>query len=374
MTMSKLFEDIKKEVASGGISEYSEFQAKLAEFKSEVPDASTKDGYNRAKEVKGVLTSIRTAIETKRKEYKAPILQLGKMIDSEAKRIIQEVKEVEDPFHEAYKAIDDEKKRIKLEIENRFVEIKGMASKAIECDSSDIIESMINDLAEYDVSKETFGRRVDEASALVAQTLERLSELHAKQVTTEQERIRVEQERLELEKLRKEAAEREAEQERIRKEEEQRLERERIEKQAAEQARLQEQQRQEQERLRIEQQAREAEEREKQAKRDAELAEQRRIEEVRLAEEKIKLAEEQAKRDAEEAAEKARLAEVQRQKEEQDRIEAERLKREENKRHVGKICKQSKEDLMNLGLEEEHAKAIVSAIAKGQIRNISIQY
>lgn len=372
--MSQLFEEIKKEVASGGITEYSEYQAKLAEFKSEVPDASTKSGYDRAKEVKGILTSVRTAIESKRKEFKAPILELGKMIDSEAKRIIEEVKEIETPFHEAYKAIDDEKKRIKLEIENRFIHIKDMPTRAIESDSSEVIEAMINELADYDVSKETFGRREDEASALVAQTLERLSELHAKQVETEQERIRIEQERLELEKLRREAAEREAAQLAAQQEAERQAERERYEAEAAERARIEEQARQEAERQRIERERQEAIEREEQAKRDAELAEKRRIEYEQQVERERKEAEERAKREAEEAAEQARLDEIQRQKEEQERQEAEIAAREANKRHVGNICKQSKEDLMDIGIDEVTAKAVVSAIAKGQVRNISIKY
>lgn len=361
-----ILEQIKKEVSAGQVSEYSEVTAKLSELKStygtEVPDASTKDGYERAKEISKICTSIRTATENTRKEYKAPVLEFGRLIDSEAKRITSEVLEVETPFKEAYKAVDEVKKQRKLEIENRIIEIKDMIAIAIESNSK-AIEVMIDDLSEYDVSNKTFGRRVDEASALVAQTLEKLTGLHVKAIEREAEEIRIEAERAELEKLRREAEERESAQ----REAELKAQREAEIKEAEDRARI----------AAEEKAKRDAEiaEREKiEAVKRAEQAERERVEYEKLVEQQRIESEERAKRAAEEAAERAKQEEINRQREEQERIAEEESRREANKKHVGEICKQSKEDIITLGIDEKTAKIVVSAIAKGQIRNISIKY
>lgn len=374
----ELMKQIQKEVDNGAITEYNETAARIAELKStygtEVPDASTKDGYDRAKQIAGEMTTLRTSLEKKRKEYKAPVLAFGKMIDSEAKRITAEIVEIEEPFKSAYREIDEEKKRIKLEIEERIIYIKDMPTRAIESESSEVIEAMINELAEYDVSKETFGRRVDEASALVATTLNRLSELHAKQIEAEQEQIRIEAERVELEKLRREAEEREAAQRAAEEKALREAEEARIAEEAAQRAIEEEKARQEAERQRIEREKQEAIEREVKAKREAEEAERRRIEAEKQAELDRISAEEKAKRDAEEAAELARQAEIQRQQAEKEAEEKAIALREANRRHVGKIRGEAKDCLMSIGITEDQAKEIVLAISKGQIKNVQINY
>ena len=322
-----------------------------------------KEGYSRAKEIAGECTSLRTALEKRRKEFKAPVLAFGKMIDSEAKRITAEIIAVEEPFKLAYKAVDDEKRRIKAEIEQRFVDIKEMPVNAMEMSSSEI-ELMIDSLAEYDVSKATFGRRVDEASALVASTLEKLTNQHVKAIESEQEALRIEAERAELERLREEAAERE-----------------RVQREAEEKAR------QEEERARI---AAEAEERAKaeaakKAEEEAQRYERERLESIareeaakQAAEEKAKrdaaLAEQRAKQAAEASAERARQDEIRRQQEEAARIKAEEEAREANKRHVASVCKAAKDALIAAGLDEVSAKAAVTAIAKGLVPNVKIKY
>lgn len=373
----ELMKQIEAEVQNGAVTEYSETAARIAELKetygTEVPDASTKDGYQRAKQIAGECTSLRTALEKRRKEFKAPVLAFGKMIDSEAKRITAEIVAIEEPFKLAYKAVDEEKKRIKAEIEQRFVDIKEMPSVALEL-SSGPIEIMINGLAEYDVSKATFGRRVDEASALVASTLERLTEIHVKAIEAEQEALRIEAERAELERLRAEAAERE----RLQREAEENAAREaeqaRIAEQAAEQARIDAERKAQAEAERLERERLAAIEREEQAKRDAELAEQRRIAQEEQAKRDAELAEIRAKEEAERAAEAARQAEIKRQQEEAARLQAEKEAREANRRHVSKVCKQAKEGLMAQGMTEDVAKMAVQAIAKGLVPNVTINY
>lgn len=174
----------------------------------------------------------------------------------------------------------------------------------------------------------------------------------------------------------------EAERLRLEAEEKARLEREaRIAQEAKEQAEREAKEREE----RIKREAEEAKakaeaerlaaiEREKQAERDRIAAEERAKAQAEEAERQRKLAEEKAKRDAEEAAERAKQAEIQRQKDEVARLEAEQAKREANRQHIGKIRKQAKESLMEVGLTEDQAKAVVMAIHEKRIANVQINY
>lgn len=363
----QILEYIKQAISNGQVAEYNEVSAKLAELKSlygtEVPDASSKEGYNRAKEITNICTSIRTATESTRKEWKAPVLDFGRLIDSEAKRIVAEVLAVETPYRDAYQAVDQIKKQRKLDIENRFIEIRDVVKIAFECNSQ-AIETMINDLAEYDVSVENFGRRVDEASVLVAQTLEKLTDLHVKAIEREAEELRIEAERAELEKLRIEA------EERRRKDEEDRirLEREAEIKAAAECARI------------------EAEEK---AKHAAELAEKERIEAIhraeqaeiarieseRLAEQQRIEAEEKSRLEAIAYAERA-IADERKRRELEDQAKAEEQKRlEENKKHAGKVHKAIADAIsLECGIDLEIAKDAVRAIVGKKIPHITINY
>jgi len=120
--------------------------------------------------------------------------------------------------------------------------------------------------------------------------------------------------------------------------------------------------------------------------RQAKIAEQQRIEREKQmaieAKQRAKQAEldrieseRQAKIQAEQAAEQARLNEIARQeaeaKAEEDRITA--IK--ENKAYKSKIYKQSKECLMlECGLTEEQARAVVKAIASNKIANCTVNY
>ena len=122
-------------------------------------------------------------------------------------------------------------------------------------------------------------------------------------------------------------------------------------------------------------------ERENQIKAQAEQAERARI----AAEERAKIqaeqaeiariaAEKKAKEDAERAAEAAKQAEIARQEAEAKRLADEQAAREANKAHIGKIRKEAKESLMEIGLTEDQAKAVVLAINAGKIQNVTINY
>ena len=84
--------------------------------------------------------------------------------------------------------------------------------------------------------------------------------------------------------------------------------------------------------------------------------------------------EEREKRIAEEAAENARKAEISRQEAEAKRITDEKAALEANKQHVSKILSEAKQSIMDLHFGENQAKAIVNAIRKNEIANVTINY
>jgi colicin import membrane protein len=95
--------------------------------------------------------------------------------------------------------------------------------------------------------------------------------------------------------------------------------------------------------------------------------------------ERLRLAREKAEADirarlAEERAEQAAAAERQRIADEQAAQQREREKREANRRHRGKVHSAIKSALAPLGLSDDLAVAVVTAIAKGDVPYITINY
>jgi len=117
------FNNIDLENPTKDITEFSKTDAGLAELTerySAVPDAGTADGYDFIKGATRELTGLRSKIEKARKSWKAPFLDAGKKIDSEAKRITSVLEGLEKPYKEA-KAVHDNK--VALEKERRIREL-----------------------------------------------------------------------------------------------------------------------------------------------------------------------------------------------------------------------------------------------------------
>jgi colicin import membrane protein len=128
------------------------------------------------------------------------------------------------------------------------------------------------------------------------------------------------------------------------------------------------------------------------AKQDAEAAIERERQAKAKAEQDARDTAERAKKQAQDAAEKAERdkqeavaraeAEAKRKAEQVERdrlaaIEQEHIateKREANKKHCAKINNAAVEALLECGISTDEAKAVVSAIAKGQIPAVSIKY
>ena len=163
---------------STDIAEYSPIEVGLADlrarFSGVVFDLTTTAGDKEARAGRGELMKLRTNLEATRTKIKAPVLDLGKRIDSEAKRITGELVALEAPIDDQIKK--DERRRAaetaakaqaeakrKAAIADKIAAIRGLAMKCI----GKTAESIRAALAELDATKigTEYDEFVDEAMA-----------------------------------------------------------------------------------------------------------------------------------------------------------------------------------------------------------------
>lgn len=249
----------------------SELDKAIAESANVTYDIKTTAGMATAVELRRRFRDIRIGAEKERKARKAPVLEIGKLLDSQFKELEAEVEAYESRHDTAIKAEEAEKERIRQEkvaaenarqagIQKRIDWIVSQPLAAAGKPSAKIAE-LIETLSNAKVDAEVFMEHAGRAQVAKDEALAK------------------------LEALRKAAADQEAESERLR------LEREELDRQRKEQA----------ERDRVERERRQAEEAAAKAKRDAE--------ELALAQQRLALAEQQRKID-EAAAELKRQQEA----------------------------------------------------------------
>lgn len=331
-----------------------------AEIDAFIPDATTKKGRDAIASIAYKVAKSKTALDNLGKELVAELKDVPKKIDAERKRMRDTLDAWKD---EVRKPLTDfelaEAARIARHEENiNWFNMRLINSEldAIEL-SADIekCESIV-----IDSSYEEF-----ESKAVIAKS--NAIESLKKQLAVVQKR---EAEQAELEKLRAESAAREQ------KEREERIARESAESAriAAENAAATERQRLADEQLRKDREAQAAIDRAEREKLEAENARLRQIQEAEQSAVKAK----QDAIDAAARAEREKQAAIDAERKRQaDAAEAERLEteaREKNKAHAKKINNEALDDLVEIGLSPELAKAVVVAIAKGAVRNVKISY
>jgi colicin import membrane protein len=283
---------------SKAVAEFDRVGAGLAALREQygnvVYDVTTTAGMADAKAARVAIREPRYEIERIRKAAKAPILALGKKLDTEAARITSELEKLERPIDSAIKAEEDRKeaeKQAKIEAEQKRVSdiqarVENMRTLALSlaaCDSPAISRGIAH--AEkwvIDASFEEFQQAAQDAKDAA---LNRLGQMHAAALAHEAEQARIKEERAELERLRAAEAARQAA-ERARIAEEEKAAKALRDAEAAKQA----------EALRLEREAQAAEIARQRAEQDAAAkAERERIaaEERRLSEERAALAREQ---------------------------------------------------------------------------------
>lgn len=332
------------------IAEYTETAAGLADLRQRhhgiVYDVTVPKEMRAAKEARAELRTLRTGLEKRRIEIKAPALERCRLIDAEAKRLTDEIRALEEPIDVQIKAEEARKQAeelARLEAERQRVEgiaraieeIRNVPSALIGKPAV-IVEGQLAKLRAQTLDPEFYAERFREAEDALAATIARVEQQLTAQREQEAEQRRIAAERAELERMRDEN-------ERLRQEAEARA--------ASERAEAERKAQEERDRLTVEERARE----------EAERAErQRQEEEARAARE----AQERAEREAREAE---LAAERERQAAEQHRLDEERAKLERERKAAAE--KAEAERLANLDLYTA-AMAVVSAFHPGEYQVI----
>lgn len=197
------------------IVEYSATEAALAALRKKyagiVFDLTTVKGDKEARAARLELTTLRTSLEKKRKQFKAPALEFGKKIDSEASRVTDEILALENPIDAQIKADEArraaekaERDRIAAEraqgFRNRIAVIRSFVGKCSGI-ASERIAKGIAQVEQVDVSPAAFEEFAAEAASAKDETLIAMRQIMAETKAREEEVARVEAQRIENERV-----------------------------------------------------------------------------------------------------------------------------------------------------------------------------
>jgi hypothetical protein len=205
------------------IAEYSPTAAALTEMRARVAghtfDCTTTAGDTEARQSRLVCVRLRTALDAKRKEIKAPALERCRLIDVEAKRIEDEILKIENPIDAVIRAEEARREAIRKEREAKEAAILKARDAALasivtlpltllSATSADL-DAAINALQQTPIACDP--PSPDFEARLQAAKRDTLGQLMAMRQRAEQAEVEVKklaEERAENERIRNEAAER----------------------------------------------------------------------------------------------------------------------------------------------------------------------
>lgn len=328
-------------------------EALLSDVESRVraipTDATTEKGRKEIKSIAYQVSRSKTALEKMGDDLKADAKKTVDLVNKELRTVRERMDGLRD---EVRKPVDEYEARETARTDahkSAIQEIETLA-RFDENPSVEIVKSRMARLFELaGLDFEEFSKRAKEAVVTATQQLEAQKEAAIAREEREKEERRLAQEAELKRRLEQEAAQRQREKQ--------------IAAKAAEDARIAAEEKAAREKRELEIQAlaakNEAERAKRQALQDAEQAEADRLTAVAKAEREKQIAIE---------AERARVA-----KEAADRA-AEEERRAANRAHCGKINREAAADLSAFGLTDEQCKAVVTAIAQGKIRHVSVKY
>ena len=206
--------------------EYGVTEAEIAEVaeRYKEPDASTDEGYEHCKEGVNLLTSMRTALETRRMDLKRPITAwIAENVDGRAKKLKKLIVAAETPVRAEKERVDEVKqaearKAAELEqaridgIKENIGRIEATAREQHPSDTSADYQQHITWLTELEIGKDVFGEFVDEAKTVRDAALYKLTQWHKLALEREAADKQRAAEQVEIDRQKKELDEREAEQ------------------------------------------------------------------------------------------------------------------------------------------------------------------
>ena len=323
-----------------------------AEARAFTPDLSTATGRKAIASRAYRVAQTKTYLDDLGKEEVARMKELPKAIDAGRKRLRDALDALKDEIRKPLTEWEERAEAMK----QRLADMQAIPDQlmVLATTDSERIKSAMESLETHPVDAETWGEFAEDAVAIKAAALAKLQ-------TMLDARLKFEADQAELERLRKAEADRQAEEER-----------ERLRREGEERARRESEERERQAREDAERQAREAKEATEKAEREKKEAEERLERERAEAAER----EERARQDAA-AAERRRL-----EQEKADR-EAEEQRRAADEEHRRTFNREAMTDIQaaipSIGMlasesAEAVAKAVLCAIAKGQVRHVAIHY
>ena len=201
------------------VAEYSATEAGLAELRARhgatIYDVRVPGGMQAARLARAEIREVRVSLEARRVALKAPVLERGRLIDAEAKRITEALLQLETPIDEAIKAEEarreEERARKQREVEARAAQARAFVDSIraplmrMVGRSSAEISAQIQVTQDTTVPPDSF-----EALEAKASTLASLVELRDAALRHEAEQARIAAERAELERRREEEEARQA--------------------------------------------------------------------------------------------------------------------------------------------------------------------
>lgn len=186
-------------------------------FKGVLYEVDMPMGMAHAKAARKAIRDPRYELEQIRKDAKAPLLALGKRLDSEATRITTALLVLENPIHQQIK---NEEERIEREKQERAqaeavrvaqirarIDVIRAAPSTVAAKGSEAIQAAVTDYESRAID-ESYAEFREEAATALTTTLLALRSLHDQAKEREAEAERIKAERIELDKLRAEQAER----------------------------------------------------------------------------------------------------------------------------------------------------------------------
>lgn len=172
------------------IAEYSATEAALtaleSAYKTVVFDVQVATGMEQARKARAEIRGYRVSLEDMRKELKAPVIERGRLLDAEARRITARLEALEDPIDEQIKNEERRREQIRREAfqaeEQRKgairAKIKAITQRAIDvafCKDLEEVDRSIRALDAYDILGEDFGEFLDEAVTAKGEAMRMMS-------------------------------------------------------------------------------------------------------------------------------------------------------------------------------------------------------
>ena len=195
---------------------YSATEASLAKlrelYKGATFDLRTTAGNDAAREARKNLVTLRTSLESRRKQFKAPALAFGRLIDAEAERITTEILALEEPIDQQIKADEQRRAEEKAARERAEAErvaklragVDGLRAFIVQAQSPGMtaarLQSGISVLTGMAFPPEQWQEFHGAVTAAHAEALDYLRNAHAGAVEREDEAARLAAERAEFER------------------------------------------------------------------------------------------------------------------------------------------------------------------------------